>query len=77
MKVVKYAKYVGSMVGPEGYLHRWTAPREKFIQRTKKVNGASKSLAERLVDFKIHALPVHGYFRSISASRWCKSDNNF
>ena len=24
---VRYAKYVGTMIGPEGYLHRWTAPR--------------------------------------------------
>ena len=29
-KIVKYAKYVGTMIGPEGYLHRWTAPREKI-----------------------------------------------
>ena len=28
-KIVKYAKYVVTMIGPEGYLHRWTAPREK------------------------------------------------
>ena len=28
MKVVKYAKYAGTMIGPEGYLHRWAAPRK-------------------------------------------------
>ena len=46
LKIVKYAKYVGTMSSPEGYLHRWTAPREKFIQRTLKINGTSKSLVE-------------------------------
>ena len=51
MKTVKHAKYVGNMVGPEGHLHRWTAPREKFIQRARKINGTSRSLVERLVDF--------------------------
>ena len=28
MKIVKYAKYVGTMIGPEGHIHRWTAPRK-------------------------------------------------
>ena len=55
------------MIGPEGYLHRWTAPRKKFIQRTRKINGTSKSLVERLVDFKIFALSVLGYLGFISA----------
>ena len=26
MKIVKFAKYVGTMIGAEGYHHRWTAP---------------------------------------------------
>ena len=29
MKIVKYAKHVGTMIGPEGHIHRWTAAREK------------------------------------------------
>ena len=60
MKIVKYAKYVGTMIGPEGYFHRRTAPRKKFTERTRKINGTSKSLVERLIDFKIHALSVLG-----------------
>ena len=36
MKIVKYAKYVDAMIGPEGYFHRWTVPQEKFIQRLRK-----------------------------------------
>ena len=40
MKIVKYAKYVDAMIGPEGYFHRWTVPQEKFIQRVRK-NTAS------------------------------------
>ena len=35
-KMVKFAKYVGTMTGPEGYLHQWTAWREKFIQKARK-----------------------------------------
>ena len=34
MKIVKHAKYVGTMIGPVGHIHRWTAPREN-LQRTK------------------------------------------
>ena len=67
MKIVKYAKYVGTVIGPEGYLHRWTTPRERFFQRARKTNGTSKSLVERLIDFKIYALSVLEYLRSISA----------
>ena len=67
MKIVKYAKYGSTMFGPEGYFHRWTAPRKKYIQRTRKINGTSKSLAERLIDFKKYALSVLRYLGSISA----------
>ena len=31
---------------------------EKFIQRARKINGTSKSLVERLVDFQMYALSV-------------------
>ena len=39
----------------------------KKIQRARKINGTSKSLVERLVDFKFYALSVLGYLGSISA----------
>ena len=29
MQIVMYAKDVGTMIGPDGYIHRWTAPRKK------------------------------------------------
>ena len=32
MQVVKCAKYVGTMIGPEGNIHRWTAPRKKSFK---------------------------------------------
>ena len=32
MQVVRYAKYVDTMIGPDGHTHRWTAPRKYFIQ---------------------------------------------
>ena len=28
MQIVRHAKYVGTMIGPDGYLHRWTAHRK-------------------------------------------------
>ena len=46
MKIAKYAKYVGTMIGPEGHVHRWTAPRK--IIESKEFGESSKSLAERL-----------------------------
>ena len=65
MKIVKYAKYVGTMLGPEGQIHCWTAPRKKSFSEPK--NASTKSLVERLCDFKIYALSVLGYLGSISA----------
>ena len=67
MKIVKYAKSVGTMIGPEGHIHRWTAPWKKFSQRAKNNNESSKSLVERLREFKIYALSVLGFIGSISA----------
>ena len=29
MQIVRHAKYVGTMIGPGGYFHRWTAHRKK------------------------------------------------
>ena len=69
MKIVKCTRYVGTMIGPEGFLRRWTVTRNKIIQRTKKIKKEStKSLVRRLVDFKIYALSVFGYLGSISAT---------
>ena len=28
MQIVRHAKYVGTMIGPDGHVHRWTAPRK-------------------------------------------------
>ena len=33
MQVVRHAKYVGTMIGPDGYLHRWAAPRKNCATR--------------------------------------------
>ena len=64
IKIVKHAKNGGTMIGPGGHLHRWTAAREKFTQRARKINETSKNLVERLVDFKMFALSVPEYFGS-------------
>ena len=66
MKILKCARYVGTMIGPGGYLHSWAAPRRKTIQRTRKINESTKSLVERWVGFKIYALSVLGYQGAIS-----------
>ena len=31
MKIAKCAKYVGTMIGPEGHVHRWTATTKKIV----------------------------------------------
>ena len=36
MKIVKYARNVGTMIVLEGYVHRWTAPRKKYSANQKK-----------------------------------------
>ena len=53
MRIVKYAKYAGTMIGLAGYLHRWTAPGKKIIWRGKKIHESTKSLVERIVDFNL------------------------
>ena len=50
MKIFKYARYVGTTIGPEGYFHRWTAPRKNH-SANQKINASTKSLVERLRDF--------------------------
>ena len=55
------AKYVGTMIGPDGHIHRWTAPRRNFIQRVLKIDASSQSLVERLCDLKICAVSVLSY----------------
>ena len=55
------------MIGPNGHLHPWTAPRKKFIQRVMKINASTKSLVERLCDFKIYATSVLSFIGSVCA----------
>ena len=33
MRIFRHAKYVGTMSGSDGYLHRWTAPRKNCATR--------------------------------------------
>ena len=66
MQVVRHAKYVGNMIGPDGHIHRWTAPR-KIIQRVLKISAYTKNLVERLGDLKVYSVSVLSYIRSICA----------
>ena len=67
MQVVRFAKYVGTMIGPDGHIHRWTTLRKKFIQCVLKINASTKSLVERLCDLMIYAVSVLSYIGSICA----------
>ena len=67
MQFVRHAKYVGTMIGPDGYLHRWDAPKKNFVQRVMKINASTKSLVERLCDFKIYATSVPSFIGSVRA----------
>ena len=67
MQIVRHAKYVGTMIDPKAHLHRWTAHRKKFIQRVMKINASTKSLVERLCDFKIYAISVLSFIGSVCA----------
>ena len=66
MQIVRHANSVGTMIGPDGHLHRWTAPR-RIIQRVLKINASTKSLVERLCDFKIYAISVLSFIGSVCA----------
>ena len=67
MQIVRHAKYVGTMIGPHGHFHRWTAARKKFVQRVLTINASTKSLVERLCDFKIYAISVLSFIGSVCA----------
>ena len=67
MQIVRLAKYVGTMIGPYGHIHRCTAHRKKFTQRALKIDASTKSLVERLCDLKIYAVSVLSYIGSICA----------
>ena len=67
MQIVRHAKYVGTMIGPRGHLHRWTVARKKFIQRVVTINASTKSLVEQLCDFKIYTISVLSFIGSVCA----------
>ena len=69
MQIDRHAKYVGTMIGPDSYLHRWAVPRTKFVQRVMKINASTKSLVERLCDFKIYAMSVLSFTGSVCDPR--------
>ena len=52
MQIVRHAKNVGTMIGPDGHLHRWSALPKERKQRVLKIFASTKSLVERLCDFQ-------------------------
>ena len=67
MQIVRDAKCVGTMIGPDGHLHRLTVHRKKCIQRVLKINASSKSLVELRCDFKIYSISVLSFIGSVCA----------
>ena len=67
MKIGRLAKHVGAMIGPEGCLHRWTAPPFEFVRVCSRVKDSPTSLVERLMDYKFYALPILGFVGSLAA----------
>ena len=67
MQIVRHAKYVGTMIGPDGHIHRLDGTPEKIIERVLKINASTKSLVERLCDFKIYAISVLSFIGSVCA----------
>ena len=67
MQIVRYAKYVGTMFGPDGYIHRLTAPWKNSSSACLKISASTKSLVERLCDFKIYAISVLSFIGSVCA----------
>ena len=58
-------KLSDTMIGPDGYIHRWTPG--KIIQRVMKISASTKSLVERLCEFKIYAISVLSFVASVCA----------
>ena len=45
MQVVRYVKNVGTMIGPDGHIHRWTAPRKSHPARPENQRLFKKALS--------------------------------
>ena len=67
MKIAKFAKYLGKMIGPEGCLHRWTAPRNKFNSACAQITTSPKILVERLSETKSMHFLCWAFLGSVAA----------
>ena len=67
MQIVRHAKYVGTIIGPRWAPSSLDGTQKKFIQRVMKINASTKSLVERLSDFKIYAISVLSFIGSVCA----------
>ena len=67
VKIVKYAKYVGTMIGPEGHAHRWTAPRKNHSTCSKKLTPPPKALLRDCATLRSMSFRYWVYIGSISA----------
>ena len=61
MKSTRTDKFMGTMIGPDGHLHRWNAPRSKFVRAYAKITASHGCLIHKLPAFKIYALTTLEY----------------
>ena len=67
MNITDVDNYVGAKIGPDGHLRRRIAPRKPHVKVCSGINGPSKTLVERWVDFFFWLCLVLGFVRSIPA----------
>ena len=59
MKITRVAKCVCARIGhPTDACMGWTSPRNTFVKACTRTNEYSKSMVERIVEFKNYALSV-------------------
>ena len=67
IKIAKFAKHVGTMIGPEVSLYRWTAPRNKFNGACAHIITSPKILVERACREQSLCVTGAGLFCTLAA----------
>ena len=61
MKIARFAKYLGFMVGSEACGHAWRGPSGKLLKRARHVRSLGLSMTEARLAFKVFAVSVIRY----------------
>ena len=68
MKIDRFSKFIGVMIGPEGSLHQWTALHNKIDRVCSRINHTVKSPLGRLVVRHFFCITYSGICRLLSSS---------